>query len=81
MHDHSYFEDENDPIPCYLTFIYSEIIKFESTGKIKGAPLSKNFIDNIKGILNNKIKIHHLPISNEVISYAHSFCNAMVKEN
>ena len=45
-----------------LFFIYSELIKFESTGKIKGVPMSKNFVDNIKGILNNKINIHHLHI-------------------
>ena len=69
VYDHSYFEDENVLVPCYLTFIYSELIKFESTGKIKGVPMSKNFIDNVKGILNNKINIHHLHISNEVISY------------
>ena len=40
-----------------LTFIYSELIKFESAGKIKGVPRSNNFFDNIKGILNNKINI------------------------
>ena len=80
MYDHSYFEDENAPVPCYLTFIYSKLIKFESTGKIKGVPMSKNFIDNVKGILNNKINIHHLHISNEVISYTHRFCNTRVRE-
>ena len=41
-----------------LTFVYSELIKFESAGKIKGVPRSKNFFDNIKGILNNEINIH-----------------------
>ena len=34
-----------------LTFIYSELIKLESTGEIKGVPMSKNFIHSIKGIL------------------------------
>ena len=48
---------------------------FESKGKIK------NFVDNIKGILNNKINIHHLHISYEVAGYAHSFYNARVREN
>ena len=43
--------------------------------------MSKNFIGNIKGILNNKINSHHLHISNEVIGYAHSFCNERVREN
>ena len=81
MYDHSYFEDEKAPVPCFLTFIYSELIKFQSTGKIKVVPMSKNFIGNIKGILNNKINSHHLHISNEVIGYAHSFCNERVREN
>ena len=58
VYDHSYFEDEKAPAPCFLTFIYSELIKFESAGKIKGVPRSKNFFNNIKGILNNEINIH-----------------------
>lgn len=70
---------------CYtdkiLTFIYSELIKFESVGKNKGKPMLKIFIDNIKGIINNKIYIHHLHINNEVEGHAHSFCNARVREN
>ena len=40
-----------------LTSIYSELIKFEKMDKIKGVPMSKNFIDNIKGILNDKFII------------------------
>ena len=64
-----------------LTFIYSELIKFGSVGKNKGKPMSKIFIDNIKGIINSKICIHHSHISNEDEGYAHSFCNARVREN
>ena len=33
-----------------IAFVYSSLIKFVSTNKIKGIPMSKNFIDNIKGI-------------------------------
>ena len=40
-----------------LTSIYSELIKFEKMDKIKGVPMSKIFIDNIKGILNDKFII------------------------
>ena len=43
--------------------------------------MSKNFIDNIKGIINNKIHIYHSHISNKVIGYAHSFCNERVREH
>ena len=64
-----------------MTFIYSEMIKFESVGINKGTSMSKNFIDNMKGIINNEIHIHHSHISNEIIGYAHSFCNKLVREN
>ena len=43
--------------------------------------MSKNFIDNIKDIIKNKIHLHHSHIRNKVIGYAHSFCNKSVKEN
>ena len=34
--------------------------------------MSKNFMDNIKGIINNNINIHHSHITNEVAGYGHS---------
>ena len=37
--------------------------------------MSKKIINNTKRINNNKIHIYHSHISNEVIGYAHSFCN------
>ena len=48
---------------------------------MKGIPISKNFIKNLKGIMNNKIHLHHSHITGEIIGYAHNFCNGKVKEN
>ena len=43
-----------------ITFIYSSLIKFEETNKIKGIPMSKSFMKNIKGIMNiHKSHVHH----------------------
>ena len=43
--------------------------------------MSKNFIENLKGIMKNKTHIHHSHITGEVIGYAHSCCNLKVREN
>lgn len=51
---------------------------FCKTDKVKGIPLSKNFIDNLKGILNIKTYIHHSHISNEIIGYGQDM---KVREN
>ena len=64
-----YFADE------IITFIYSSLIKLEETKKVKGISVSKNFIQNIKGIMNNKTHIHHSHITGEIIGYSHSYCN------
>lgn len=58
-----------------ITFIYSSLIKLEETKKVKGISVSKNFIQNIKGIMNNKTHIHHSHITGEIIGYSHSYCN------
>ena len=34
-----------------ISFIYSTLIKFVRTNKAKGVPLSKTFIENLKGII------------------------------
>lgn len=43
--------------------------------------MSKNFIENLKGIMKDKTHIHHSHITGEVIGYAHSYCNFKVREN
>ena len=43
--------------------------------------MSKNFTDNLKGIMKNRTHIYHSHISGEIIGYAHSYCNYKVREN
>ena len=64
-----------------ITFIYSTLIKFAEMDKVKGIPMSKNLIENLKGIMKNRIHIHHSYISEEIIGYEHSYCNYKVREN
>ena len=37
-----------------LVFLYSSMIKFCKTDKVKGIPLSKTFIENLKGIIKQQ---------------------------
>ena len=67
-----------DEIIC---FIYSSIMEFKKTDKVKGTPISAKFIENIKGILNNQIRIHHSHTSGEILGYSHSYCSFKVREN
>ena len=57
------------------------MIKFHKTNKMKGIPLLKKFIKNLKGIMNNKRHLRHSHITCEIIGYAHNFCNNKVREN
>ena len=38
-----------------ITFTYSSLIQFEETNKIEGVLMSKNFMKNIEGVMNNKL--------------------------
>lgn len=58
-----------------IAFLYSNMISFCRTVKVKGVPLSKKFISNINHIMENTHCIHHSHISGEILGYAHTFCN------
>ena len=56
-------------------------MKFKRAENVKGPIFSATFIDKIKGLINSENTIHHSHISEEIIGYAHSYCNLKVKEN
>ena len=70
-----------DSIDKIISFIYSLLIKFETTSKVQGIPMSNNFINNNKCILSNSVHIHHSHINGEIIGYTHSYYNKKVREN
>ena len=76
-----FFENKFDFSDKIICFIYSTLMKFVRTNKVKGVPLSKTFIENLKGIIKNKVHVHHSHVTDEVISYTHSYCNLKVREN
>ena len=51
-----------DKIIC---FVYSSIMDFCETDKVKGIPILEKFIENVKGILYNEIHIHNSHITGD----------------
>ena len=64
-----------------IAFIYSTLVKFCKTNKIKGIPMSKNSTENLKGIIKNRTDVHHSHITGKITGYAHSYCNQKVRED
>ena len=64
-----------------IAFLYSNMINFCRTTKVKGIPISKKFIGNISAILKNTHCLHHSHITGDIFGYAHTFCNEKVREN
>ena len=62
-----------------IAFLYSNLISFCITDKVKGIPISKKFISNIKSILNDTKCVHHSHITGNIYGYAHTFCNEKEK--
>ena len=68
--------------PDKLTaFLYSSIVSFCKTDKVKGIPLSKKCIENLPGIRDEGYVIHYSYITGETIGFAHSYCNRKLREN
>ena len=76
-----FFENKFNFSDKIISFIDSTLMKFVRTNKVKGVPLSKTFIENLKGIIKNKVHVHHSHVTGEVIGYTHSYCNLKVREN
>ena len=64
-----------------IAFLYSNMIHFCKTSKVKGIPLSKKFIGNVSGILQNTQCVHYSHVTGNIFGYAHTFCNEKVREN
>ena len=58
-----------------IAFLYSSMINFCKNNKVKGIPLSQNFIENIIAIMEDTHCIHDSHVTGEIKGYAHSFCN------
>ena len=52
-----------------VAFLYSSMIDFCKTSKVKGIPLSQKLIENIKAIMSNTTCIHHSHVMGEKIGY------------
>ena len=65
-----------------IGFLYSHVITFLSTDKIKGDfPMSERFLSNTIAIAKNEKVIHLSHVTGKIIGYAHNFCNLRCKEN
>ena len=64
-----------------IWLIYSGVMNFCQTDKVKSIPISEKFIENVKGILYNEIQIHLSHITGDIIGYSHSYCNLRIREN
>ena len=64
-----------------ISFIYSSLIRFAETDKVKGIPKRKHFTDDLKVIMKNRTHIHLSHISGEIIGYAHNYGNYKVTES
>ena len=42
---------------------------------------TSDFSENIHKLINVKIHLHHLHITVKICSYAHDFCNMMLRKN
>ena len=64
-----------------VAFLYSNMIPFCLTDKVKGIPISKKFISNIIAIMSNTKSIRHSHFTGNIYGYAHTFCNKRVRDN
>ena len=64
-----------------IAFLYSSMLKFCKTSKVKGIPLSQKFLENIVAIMEDNLCIHHSHVTGEIKGYAHFFCNEKTREN
>ena len=64
-----------------VAFLYSNLIPFCMTDKVKSTPILKRFIWNILAIISDTKCIHYCHITGNIYGYAHSFCNEIVRKS
>ena len=64
-----------------IAFLYSSMVNFCKTNKVKGILLSQKFIENIIAIMESTHYIHHSHVTGEIKGYVHSFCKEKAREN
>ena len=64
-----------------ISFIYSAVMIFCQSEKVRCTPISEKIVEKVKKILYNKTHIHHSHITGKFIGYSHSFCNFRLREN
>ena len=64
-----------------IALLYSTMVSFCRTDKVKGIALAKNFIENVRKTLNNTIQLHHFHGTGEIIGDSHSYCYHKVRQN
>ena len=75
------FHSKKKNLNKLLEFLYSDIVNFCKSDKIKGIPSSIKFIENLIGIRDKGYVIHHSHIMEKIIGYAHPYCSRKVREN
>ena len=72
---------KNDFADKIISFIYSSLIRFAETDKVKGISYLKHFSDDLNEIMKNRTRIHFFHILGEIIGYVHSYCNYKLRES
>ena len=74
--DRKYFKLNNT-----ITFVYSSIIDFPQNKFEIKTVVTKEFFNNVRNLIYGGYVIHHSHVTDEIIGYAHDFCNEKIREN
>ena len=70
----------NKNINKIIGAVYTNIMKFSKNTFVTDSIFSNFVLENVGNIIFNREVIHHLHITDKVISYVHRFCNQKVRE-
>ena len=61
-------------------FVYGSIMKFSNNYNYKTIT-TPGFFENVYGLINFKVHIHHFDVTGKIFGCAHDFCNRKIREN